>query len=477
MKIIDLPPLASSLTESIRDIGYSLNTAMADIIDNSISANAKNVDVYSHEDKESIKFAIVDNGEGLAEDDLINAMRLGSQNPLEQRDISDLGRFGLGLKTASFSQCRRLSVISSINNIRSGVQWDLDHVSSVNKWELNVLDNDSISNSYQINSLGSNGTIVIWEKCDRVIDSTTKDSTAYYEKLESLEAHLQLVFHRFKSLKISINNKRVIYFDPFANNFGATQHLPEETVRVNGKKVLIKPFILPHHSKISKDEYEYNAGEGGYLQNQGFYIYRNKRLIVHGTWMRIKPRAELAKLTRIRIDLPNNIDHEWKIDAKKSQAIPPQVIKEKLKTIVDKCIGKSNKVYTHKGKVKANIKTPYWNRVSTRGRIGYQVNEVHPDIGDFVGSLDDGQTSEFQLILKNIGDFFPVASLYADYGSNPREFDNEVIDSEIEERMLKDIKRFKSDFSKSEFFDKYKKTEPYCFYEKSLTEFIDKNYE
>ena len=476
MEIINLPPLASSLTESIRDIGYSLNTAVADIIDNSISANAKNVGVYSHED-EDIKFAIVDDGKGLKENDLINAMRLGSQNPLEQRDLGDLGRFGLGLKTASFSQCRKLSVVSSINNIRAGVQWDLDHISNANKWELSILDESEISNLYQIDGLGGNGTIVVWEKCDRIIDSTARDSTAYYEKLVSLEAHLQLIFHRFRTLKISINNKKISYFDPFAENFDATQHLSEEVVRVNGESVLIKPFILPHHSKVSKEEYEYNAGEGGYLQNQGFYVYRNKRLIVHGTWMRIKPRAELAKLTRIRIDLPNNMDHEWKIDAKKSQAIPPQVIREKLKTIVDKCIGKSNKVYTHKGKVQASIKTPYWNRASARGKVSYQVNESHPDIKDFIDSLSNSQISEFQSILKDVGDFFPVASLYADYGSNPREFDNEVIDSEIEERILKDIKKFKNDFNKNDFFEKYKKTEPYCFYTKSLTEFINKNYE
>ena len=226
MRIIDLPPLASSLTESIRDIGYSLNTAVADIIDNSISANAKNVNVYSHED-EGVKFAIIDDGIGLAEDDLINAMRLGSQNPLEQRDLGDLGRFGLGLKTASFSQCRKLSVVSSINGIKTGVQWDLDHISKVNKWELNVLDENEISNLYQINHLESDGTIVIWEKCDRIIDTTARDSTAYYEKLESLEKHLQLIFHRFKTLKININDKKISYFDPFVENSGATQHLSE----------------------------------------------------------------------------------------------------------------------------------------------------------------------------------------------------------------------------------------------------------
>jgi len=476
MKNINLPPLASSLTESIRDIGYSLNTAIADIVDNSISAKAKNINIYSDESGD-VKFAIVDDGEGLTEEVLINAMRLGSQNPLKKRGSKDLGRFGLGLKTASFSQCRKLSVVSSINNIRVGVQWDLDYVSKTNKWELNILDSHEISGLYRIDHLSKNGTIVVWENCDRIIDPTAKDSAAYYEKLELLEKHLQLIFHRFKFLKISINDKKISYFDPFSEKSIATQHLSEETVIVNGNNVLIQPFILPHHLKISKEDYEYNAGEGGYLRNQGFYIYRNKRLIVHGTWLRIKPRAELAKLTRIRIDLPNNMDHEWKIDAKKSQAIPPQIIREKLKTIVDKCIGKSNQVYTHKGKVKASIKVPYWKKVSARGGISYQVNEDHPDLRDFTLSLDSVQMDEFRSILKDIGDFFPITSLYADYGSNPREFDNQVIDGEIEEKMIRDIDKFRDDFKKEDFIEKYKKTEPYCFYTKSLSSFIDENYE
>ena len=142
MKSYNLPPLASSLTESIRDIGYSLNTAVADIIDNSISAEAKCVDIFSSIDKNSeIKFAIIDDGIGLPEKELVSAMRLGSQSPLVDRDLNDLGRFGLGMKTASFSQCRKLTVISSVEGKRSGAQWDLDWVSKTNKWDLQILNN------------------------------------------------------------------------------------------------------------------------------------------------------------------------------------------------------------------------------------------------------------------------------------------------------------------------------------------------
>ena len=116
MKNINLPPLAASFTESIRDIGYSLNTAVADIIDNSISAEATTIDIHVKNEEGEISLAIIDDGTGLEEDELVSAMRLGSKNPLEERSESDLGRFGLGMKTASFSQCKKLTVVSSINN-------------------------------------------------------------------------------------------------------------------------------------------------------------------------------------------------------------------------------------------------------------------------------------------------------------------------------------------------------------------------
>lgn len=347
MKNVNLPPLAASFTESIRDIGYSLNTAVADIIDNSISAEAKNIDIHIKNEEGNVSLAILDDGIGLEENELISAMRLGSKNPLEERDLNDLGRFGLGMKTASFSQCRRLTVVSVIGNIKSGTQWDLDRIAKTNEWDLSVLDSSEIKKLYQIENLGENGTLILWENCDRIIDTTSEGMEVYYEKLRSLEGHLKLVFHRFfenTKIKVRINNNEPLeYFDPFARQYRSTQPLPLEEVLIDKKVVEIQGYVLPHHSKITAEQYKENAGEGGYLRNQGFYVYRGKRLITHGTWFRMKPKSELAKLTRIQIDLPNNLDHEWKIDAMKSQATPPQVIRDKLKTLIEKFFFKIKK--------------------------------------------------------------------------------------------------------------------------------------
>lgn len=481
MKNVNLPPLAASFTESIRDIGYSLNSAIADIIDNSISAEAKNIQIFSKNDEGDISFAIIDDGIGLEEEELVSAMRLGSKNPLEERDLNDLGRFGLGMKTASFSQCRRLTVVSSKNGIKSSAQWDLDRIAETNMWDLSVLDDAEIGKLYEIESLGMNGTLILWENCDRIVDTTVEGREVFYEKLESLEGHLKLVFHRFfegNKIKVTINNSDPLsYFDPFARKYEpTTQKLPSETVTIDGKEVTIQAYILPHHSKITPQEYNDNAGEGGYLKNQGFYVYRGRRLITHGTWFRMKPKSELAKLTRIQIDLPNNLDHEWKIDAMKSQATPPQIIRNKLKTLIETFFSKSKRIYTHQGIKKSTVTDSYWIRTSKRGSIKYSINEDHPDISDLSQSLNDEQIKEFKLLFKDIAQFFPKEMFFSDYGSKPESFDSSYSDEELEVRALTDMKKHRHDFTIDNYISKYKNGEPYWQYSKSWEDFVEENY-
>src|SRR5262245_18928842 len=103
----DVPPNAPSLVNSMCASGYDLDSAVADIIDNSISARATSVRIIVHEDGESSWIAIADDGWGMDDETLRNAMTFGCIDPEEARAPDDLGRFGLGLKTASLSQCRR----------------------------------------------------------------------------------------------------------------------------------------------------------------------------------------------------------------------------------------------------------------------------------------------------------------------------------------------------------------------------------
>eukprot|EP00920_Eleutheroschizon_duboscqi_P009426 GHVT01021781.1.p1 GENE.GHVT01021781.1~~GHVT01021781.1.p1 ORF type:complete len:288 (+),score=-7.50 GHVT01021781.1:563-1426(+) len=270
-------------------------------------------------------------------DELIEAMRPGSKNPLDSRDENDLGRVGLGLKTASFSQCRKLTVVSSTNNKLSATKWDLDYVAQTEDWSLQILDDSELKDIYKINNLHSNGTLVLWEDNDRIIDNTikTKIEDLIYGKINNLQKHLELVFHRYlkgkDKVNIFINDTQLKPFDPFYSTHSATQELSEEKIKIDDKTIIIKPYILPHYTKMSSKDYEYYGGEGGYLKNQGFYVYRNKRLLISGTWFRLIPQSEMYKLARIQIDLPNSLDDIWKIDVKKIKCIASSNYKTKTK--------------------------------------------------------------------------------------------------------------------------------------------------
>lgn len=480
IKVIPLLPKASSLIESLRDIGYSFESAVADIIDNSITAKAKNIHIYFDFEKKKLSLAIVDDGLGMDEKELIEAMRPGTKNPLDSRDENDLGRFGLGLKTASFSQCRKLTVVSSQENHQVATVWDLNYVAQTEDWSLQVLDNDELSILYKIDELKKNGTMVIWEETDRIVDNSVSGANedVVYEKIENLQKHLELVFHRYlkgkDKINIFINGEQLKAFDPFFSHHKATQELTEEIITVNNEKIKIIPYILPHYSKVSAQDYEYYAGTGGYLKNQGFYVYRNKRLLISGTWFRLIPQSEMYKLARIQIDLPNNLDDLWKIDVKKSKASPPLIIRQRLKKIIEKIAGSSTKVYKGRSRSISHTNTAFWERTSARGEIKYLINQKHPMIENFIKKLNSEEEHEFENILKLISDFFPKDTLYADIGNSNPKLINKLDIPDIElEAMAKDKILKEGEFmTDDEFINYFRSTEPFSVYKNDWKEFL-----
>ncbi|MEA2095703.1 MAG: ATP-binding protein, partial [Candidatus Cloacimonadota bacterium] len=329
---LNIQPSPSALVQSLRDIGYSMESAIADVIDNSITAEAKNIHVNFAWNDGNPWIAVSDDGHGMTSAELTDAMRLGSKSPLEERNHNDLGRFGLGLKTASFSQCRQLTLVSSKSGMLSCREWDLDLIKEdpASGWRLKVLVDPEMQQNKHIANLlpfiHHRGTIVLWRKLDRY-DGLEKKINSLVERTRK---HLEMIFHRFllpsrgkKRINISLNNDHLVAFNPFNPLHPATQELPEQSIHVEGQSVKVQPYVLPHYNKISRDEYEKYSGAGGYLQNQGFYVYRNRRLIIKGTWFRLIKKEELTKLLRVQIDIPNSLDHLWKIDVKKSHASPP----------------------------------------------------------------------------------------------------------------------------------------------------------
>lgn len=440
MEHITIPPKASSFSESLRDIGYSLKAAIADIIDNSISASASRVELFFKWDNKTSHIAIIDDGSAMSSDELIEAMRLGSTNPLAYRDRKDLGRFGLGLKTASFSQCRKLTVVSRKDGKSTGCCWDLDYVAEKNEWLLKILKNDQIKTLPEFSRLGDSGTMVLWENLDRLIDRTDSTGTEanLYEKMDIARKHQELVFHRYlkgesgvRSISIFFNGDSLKPFDPFNLKHPATQHLQDEQLELYGETIRIQPYILPHHSKTNPNDYDYYAGEGGYLNNQGFYVYRNARLLVSGTWFRLAAHRELTKLARVKIDLPNNLDHLWAIDVRKSRANPPEVIRQRLKHIIERITGGSKRVYTTKGKklTQDGLNT-VWLRNVVHNKINYSINRNHPILCKYISEHTEQDRNFFLDILRLIEGQFPVDAFYSDVSGSPESLKENRIEDE-----------------------------------------------
>ena len=440
----EIPPRASVLVESLRDIGYSLQTAIADVIDNSLTAGARNIELLADTHAQTPAIGILDDGVGMTEPELLEAMRPGSRSPLEDRTITDLGRFGLGLKTASFSQCRRLTVVTRMGGEASCAVWDLDTVAARDRWiVVRPLDTAGIPWSER---LVAGGTLVVWEKLDRLVglDGGT-DRRDLVRQLDETATHLEFVFHRFLSgregregrVQMFLNGRALCPFDPFHSHHPATQHHPEERFQLDGREIRIRPVTLPHHDKVSEADWKRYAGQEGYVRNQGFYLYRNRRLIVHGTWFRLARQLELTRLSRVRIDIPNSLDAEWKIDAKKAGAQPPAPVRERLRRIIDRIGIPSRRTYTKRGaRLTDESRLPVWTRSQDKNRISYGLNLDHPLFSAFEDRLDEEAAEEFRRLVALVVSTLPVEALYADVGASSESMVKQALAKEDFEEIV-----------------------------------------
>ena len=422
-----LRPPPDSFLQSARSFGYTIEAAIADIIDNSITAKSSKIDISYGIDQYSSFVRIEDNGNGMSEKQLINAMKLGSFNPLDTRKPNDLGRFGLGLKTASFSQCLRLTVKTRKNAENHIRCWDLDVVSEEKDWVLLREPADKRSEKRLGDfSQSDSGTIVLWEKLDRLVDASDfrEDKEHFYRKFENVKKHLGLIFHRFieeNEICITVNKESIDASNPFqvSSKIPSTE-LQEETLSIRRQKIIIQPYILPHESKLSKDEFIQLQLIKGWTEHQGIYLYRNKRLISDGNWLDLDFRKkESQRLCRISIDIPNTLDKEWQIDVKKSTAKIPDAIRKPVKNICFAALEKAIKVYTHRGAYvrRASGKkeiTYLWLAKSKHGKRSYQINNKHP-IYQLITDHLSKDAYIFQDYLRLIGESLPVSLIVNDF--------------------------------------------------------------
>jgi len=428
----DAPPPADALAESLRGFGYSAETAIADIIDNSITAKARKVRVAVELSAATPFISILDDGKGMSEDTLRDAMRLGSQNPLIPREKADLGRFGLGLKTASFSQARSLTVASKQKGGKIAIRtWDLDFLAaSGGQWRLlTSVPEHAGPHLKQLEALES-GTLVLWAKLDRVRPrhSGTRAGAKSHLLMAQLEHHLAMVFHRYlegsqPKLELYVNAARIRPWDPFLSAHPACRKSPEETVGAGDARIRVKGFVLPNKDMLADDDaWNLAGGSDGWVTSQGFYIYRNDRLLVAGGWLglgRPRPwvRDETHKLARIRVDLPNSEDAAWQIDVKKSDASPPENVRERLTDLALKVRGEARSVFVHRGEygnrpAVSNLERP-WKSVRLGGQSVYRIDPAHQVASYILSALDDDDHSiaSFFRLLENT---VPVEKIWID---------------------------------------------------------------
>ena len=415
------PPQAASLAESLRAFGYELPTAIADLVDNSITAGARHVWIDFHWAGEDSVIAVTDDGEGMTAESLVAAMRPGSQNPLTDRAPHDLGRFGLGLKTASFSQCRRVTVRSRTRSSSPATRcWDLDHISKVNDWQL-LRSCDAAAETQFKRLVGlKHGTTVLWQKLDRLVSGVETecdaDEDVFLRAAELVAKHIGCVFHRMmcgrNNITFLLNGTAIQAWDPFLVDEAATQRLPSEKLHFQGHIVEVEPFVLPHLSKLDTSAHRTAAGLRGWNAHQGFYIYRNCRLLVLGDWLGIKGwrQEEHYKLARIQVDLPNALDHEWEIDVTKSRARPPEKLRRELVRIGERTRSVAKRVYSHRGAklvpTEGQERVFLWEQTAKHNRVFYRVNREHPLVKQIRAACSD--IPKFSALLRLIEETIPV---------------------------------------------------------------------
>jgi len=453
-----LPPQASALTASLRSMGYTLETALADIIDNSITAKATQVDIYCTFASGEPLLCVIDNGDGMSKAEIIDALVIGGSDPRDTRSETDLGRFGLGLKTATFSQCRNLTVVSRSQGEIAAASWDLDLIEKRRDWIVSILDECEIQALDFVDQIPVSGTLVLWRKLDRLFEEVDLENRERFVngKLCQLEDHLSLVFHRFLNgevknfpkLKISINGHDIRAFDPFCLKNKATQILPLEKVRLGDSVVEIQPYILPHYSKLDAHTRELYKNRSDFVSNQGAYVYRNGRLMAWGDWFRLIPKGEATKLARVKIDFTNDLDAMWTIDIKKASARPPAAVRDRLKQVIARVSEGSSRVSKgHGKKLFQKDKTPIWNRYAEQGLIRYDINADHPMVQGLCEGLSEQQIKYLMMTLKAIGASLPSEMIYSDFSIDPKKLASSLND---EGAVLNEKLELLYEFSKSD---------------------------
>jgi len=422
------PPRAVAMIEALRGLGYSTATALADIIDNSIAAGATTVDLTFVWSGWQSSIRIEDDGHGMSAAGLDSAMRLGDRNPLDRRAENDLGRFGLGLKTASFSQCRRLTVATTGKDELQCLRWDLDVLASSpdDGWHLIEGPDDSAAALVADFGERGKGTLVLWEVLDRIVSDGFREQD-FLDLIDRVERHLSMVFHRYLEgarplLRLRISGKPIAPWDPFLSGHPAKPWHSPAASPPGMPGVEVECHVLPHKDRLSAKEFEAAQGPDGWTAQQGFYVYRNKRLLVAGSWLGLGQgrgwtKDEAHRLARIRLDIPNSADAAWKIDIRKSTARPPVEIRAWLAKLADDTRARARRAFAMRGQAPRTRSgeevSQVWQSQHFSGGMRYRIDTGHAAVR---AVLDDakGLAPQVLAMLRIIEETVPVQRIWID---------------------------------------------------------------
>lgn len=483
-------PHAKMLLVALRSVGYTNETAIADIVDNSISGAATEIELYFDWDNKRI--IIADNGFGMDNQELMNAMEIGSADPNEMRPSEDLGRFGLGMKTAAFSMAKRLLVISKKNSVISNAEWDLDMVASEDTWEVSEYDETEIASKlesvreYTKYNQWEQGTLIIISELDRLIDEANieKSKRNFYKMIRNIKSHIAITFHRFMEedeLRISVNENKIEPWNPFWIKSPSTMELAREELFDGKNEVVVEPYILPHKNKFnSEEEYKDAAGVKDWRGHQGFYVYRNRRLLVYGTWFGKFKKEPAYNLARIKLDMSADSDFEWDIDIKKSKATLPVAIEEQVTQIAYLAIEKSVAVYNSRGvynrKNTANntsLKYVWEQRKNISGNYMFYLNKKHPMLLKIMSELDDEAQKELKTYLSLVESYSPtmlsgVLEKDTDFVVSEEEKQKEILNIQEKIRIYRMLQ-----YNDDEIYDTLYESPEYLYLREELKKIIE----
>jgi hypothetical protein len=422
-------PNPEYLIKSIAEQGYSLESSLADLMDNSVSANANKIEVLIKMEHEPFTLFIADNGKGMNEEELRASMQFPSNSPEEKRNEFDLGRFGLGMKTASFSQTRCFTVLSRKKGTKifSGRTWDVKYLKDSGKWKLIVNNQEEINELIQQYIKLSEGhlnrfenfevnTVIVWRglyKFENYLEGDNRQTALKKQITEVTSDYLSLVFHRYMErkenpLQIRINNNLIASFNPFPTTISDFRPIEFKQKHFSTDTIKIEGFVLPSRSiDESQSISMWTTKNRSLMDMEGIYIYRADRLIHFGGWNGLIKKAPRLQLARLRVDIGNSVDHLLHLNVAKSQIEIPHDLTVAFEKYIDELKTQAEREFFNRGirRFSSNRKDDnvqlFDRKASNKGTL-LEVNNSFPLLKSLMSELKKEQLVKLNLVIRMI---------------------------------------------------------------------------